>query len=346
MKILKFNFLLTFVMFAFSQNTTANFTKNIHKAWAMNNVQSLSVENKFGNINFVSTRSDSVTIDIYIEIRNLSNNRASFLANQINFRFNLSNGLLSAKTEFGKDFKTNQEFNIIYTINIPIDKHINVVNKYGDVSLGDLNANGNFKISYGNIQGGDLNAPDNKAIKLKLKYGNSNFNNINKLDAEIGYGKLWAKQIDQATLNTEYSIVKTAEVNTIKVVSKYDNFDFDKAGTIDADSKFTNWNVDLLSNNFKLKNQYGNIVVNKVKNNFSTIRIENSYGNISIGLSHNAAYLFEGECYYCDIKHHPALLETDFHDGQHSHLKGKIGETETQSRVYVRSKYGKVKLME
>ena len=326
MKTLKFSFVLAFAWLVLVQNTYANFTKNIHKAWAINSVQSLSVENKFGDINFVSTRSDSVTIDVDIEIKNLSKSSASILANKITFRFNISNGQVSAKTEFGSDFKTNQEFSIIYTINIPADKHLDVVNKYGNVTLGDLNANANFKISYGNIQGGNLNVPGNHAVKLKLKYGNSNFNHINKLDAEIGYGKLWAKQIDQAKFKTEYSIMKISEANTIKAVSKYDHFEFDKANKIDAESKFTNWSVVLLMNDFTIESQYGNIDVSKVKNNFNSIKILNSYGNVSIGLSSDASYLFESESYYCEVKHHTALLETNVRNDKHTHLKGKVGE--------------------
>lgn len=345
MKTLTFKFLLIAFFISGINCAKANYVKRIHKGWDINKVSSFQIENKFGHINFVNTRDDSVTIDVIVEIENLSGSKADYLADRINFKFSLKEGQLRAETNFSDDFKTNQNFNIVYTINIPVNRDLDVINRYGNVTLGDLKAGGNFKINYGNIQGQNLKSPENKTIKLSIQYGNASFDAINNLNAELAYSKFLADKIINAHFVSKYSVITVDKIIEVVAESQYDNFRFDEVNNLKAESKFTGWNIDKLKTSLNMNTQYGDIDIDDTSVGFEKIFIENSYGNINIGIPVEASYLLESNTYYCKVNHNQAEILTQNEDKHHNYLKAIVGKSDGKSTVTIDSKYGKVNLI-
>jgi hypothetical protein len=346
MKTRIFNFivLLTALLFINFQSN-AEQVKKIHKSWPLSKVNTLAVENKFGNINFVSSRDDSVTIDITIDT-DMGTRSGNRIAEQINFEFSFSEGKVSAETVFDDGFKSNQEFTINYVINIPTNKSLEVSNKYGNVTLDDLKASGYFEIAYGNINGNSLMAPINEKIKLELKYGNASFENINNLLASIAYSKLHAVKIDMAELDTRYSSIFMEKSTEIVANSRYDNYTVLGLEEIKADSKFTDWKIDKITKSLNFINEYGDIKVRNIPRNFDKISIQNRYGNIRIGIAADAAYLIKSESYYCDVLFPKTETDKYIKEDNHTIVEAFVGSRNTNSKVNIESRYGKVDLME
>jgi hypothetical protein len=319
--------------------------KRVHKSWPVSKVNALAVENKFGNINFVSSRNDSVTIDITIDT-DMGTRSGNRIAEQINFEFSFSEGKVNAETVFDEGFKSNQEFSINYVINIPTNKSLEVENKYGNVTLDNLKASGYFEIAYGNINGNSLIAPENQKIKLDLKYGNASFENINHLLASVSYSKLRAVKIDMAELDTRYSSIFTEKSTEIVANSRYDNYTVLDLEKIKADSKFTDWKIDKITKSLNFINEYGDIKVRNVLKNFDKISIQNRYGNIRIGIASDAAYLIKSESYYCDVIFPKTDADKYIKDDNHTIVEAFVGSRNTTSKVNIESRYGKVDLME
>lgn len=345
MRTLTVKSLITVALLVAFFTVRADYSKKIHKAWGISKVKALSIDNKFGNINFVDNRDDSVTIDIFIEIKDVPENKAESIANQIDFLFSLNDGILNAKTEFSDRFKSNSDFNIIYTINIPIDRDLTVENKFGNVTLGDLKANGMFDIKYGNIYGQNLQAPGGSKIKLELRYGNGTFESVNQLYANLGYSKLNTGDMESAEFETQYSIVQSGNVGTMIAESKYDNYTLESTKELTVESKFTNWKVDLLKSKFAIETQYGDVDVNEVSKSFESIKVDNGYGNIKIGISPEASYQLQSESYYCNVSFPNANIIKQIEDNNHKTIKATIGKTNPSAMVSIESRYGKVKLM-
>lgn len=336
--------MLAIVLLGMGISVKANYQKNIHKSWPLQQVKALSIDSKFSNIQFISTRDDSVTIDVLIEIENLTGSKAEAIANQIDFYFSISEGTVNARTEFTDRFKSSQNFKISYTINIPIDRHLNIENKYGDVTLGNLNADGKFNIQYGNIYGRNLKAPGAKPIQLELKFGNATFGNIDALDAVIAYAKFSSGNITTADLESQYSIIKTDDIQTLQVDSKYDNYALRSIEKVRIESKFTSWNIDLLEKQFEMDTQYGDVKVSKTGMNLENIRIENSYGTLNITIPEGIAYLLNSETYFCDIRFPKAEISKRIEENNKTFIQATIGKPEGKARVNINSRYGKVNL--
>lgn len=344
MKTLKFKTAMLFLLLFVAFNGKADYEKKIHKAWGIDKVEAFKIESKFSNINFVDGRNDSVTVDILIEIKHPSTNKAKELADEIDFVLYLKDGVVNAETRFDSKFRTNQDFQITYTVTIPNDRKLHVENKYGSVSLGKLIAGGFFDIKYGKIFGDQLRAPEGENIEMDLKYTDGTFDQIDRLKLDLGYGKLSVDKISDGIFETEYSIVNVDELETAKIDSKYDTYSLGVAGKIYAESKFTGWKIDELTRLFAIVNQFGNIDINYVDEGFELIDINNQYGSIEAGISEQASYSLEGDCYYCKMKHKDGEIIREIVNNHHTSIKLNIGEKAPQGKVKIESRYGKVDL--
>jgi hypothetical protein len=322
----------------------ADYQKNIHKSWPMHQVKTLMIDSKFSNIQFINTRDDSVTIDVRIEIENVTGSKAEAIVSQIDFYFSINEGTVSARTAFSDRFKSNQNFKINYTINIPIDRGLDIENKFGDVTLGNLEASGKFSIQYGNIYGRNLKAPANEPIKMELKFGNATFSAINRLDAKIDYSKFSAGNIEEADLNTQYSIIKIDDLKTLNVASKYDNYTIQSVVNAEVESKFTGWTIDFMKSNFRMNTQYGDVKIGKTGETFENIRLENSYGNINITIPAGIGYQLQSETHFCEIRFPNAEVSKRIEDNNRTSILATIGKANSPARVQINSRYGKVNL--
>ena len=340
---LKFNLLiLVFGLFYLSAQAD-EYTREEHSGYAKSSIQALDITNKFGMITINDFGGDSVTVDVKITVENINENKAKYLLDQIEIDTRRAGGLLKVETKINDDFKTKQNFSIDYTINIPADRDLTVSNKFGNIAVSSLNANGNFNISYGNINTGALQAPDNQSIKLNIAYGKADIESVNNMQTEIKYSKLFLGDAQSLIVDSKYSGINLTEVKKMNLDSKYDGIEIEKIGDLKADSKYTNYDIEELKNSLVLDTQYGSVRIEEVASGFQSIDVTNMYGGIDIGLGY-ANYQLDASCDYCDIKYPEDKFKGNREKDNHTlNLKGTVG-AESVQKVTINSRYGGVKL--
>ncbi len=318
-------------------------TKEYHESWAASSVQTLDISNKYGEVKIKNSEASDVTIDVIVTVEAPNEGKANELLNLIDIDFGKSGGTVSAETEISKDFKSRMKFSIDYTVNIPSDKNLNVSNKYGNTFVNKLTANGNFDIQYGNFTASDLKAPESRNIYVSLAYGKAEIGSSNDLMVEVKYSKMNFGEMRNLNLESKYSVVNIDEAGDIQAESKYDTFDFNKVQSITATTKYSHFKVEKLEKSLKIESGYGGISVEEIAPDFEYISVENSYGQIKLGLN-SASYNLDASCNYCGISY----PEDNFNgnkikDNQTRTVKGKVG-TGNGGDVYIRSRYGEIKL--
>ncbi len=336
---------LLLAVFSMQMPLKAEQVKKIHKSWPVGKVNALVVENKFGNINFLSDRNDSVVIDVVVDADGSGVRRWNSVQDMIDFDFSFEEGTVSAETRFSEHFKTNQNFTIIYTIHIPVTKKLDVTNKFGNVSLGDLRSEGRFEVSYGNFFGNELQAPSKEAVILELKYGSATLVSVNHLKAEISYSKFKGQKIGAAEFDTRYSNIAVDECESLYSDSQYDTYMIGNLHTLVTDSKFTDWKIDEIRSDANFQTEYGDVKVGNIPRGFATIRIENSFGNIRLGVDKDAAYRLKSDCYFCDVEYPKSSPVKLFKENNHTQLETVVGTGSSNSSIIIESKYGKVDLI-
>ena len=340
---LKFNILiLVFGLFYLSAEAD-EYTKEEHSAYLKSKIQALDITNKFGTITINDFGGDSVVVDVKITVENANEQKAAYLLDQIEIDTRQLGSLLKIETKINDDFKTKQSFTIDYTINIPEDRDLTVANKYGNVAVSKLDANGSFELSYGNINTGSMKAPDGKNINLEMAYGKADIETVNRMIVEVKYSKLFIGEAESLNIESKYSGLNVEEVGNLSLESKYDGVDIKKIDKLNAESKYTNYSIEELNKSLVLDTEYGSVRIDHVSPDFESIDLTNSYGGIDIGLG-NINYAIDASCDYCDIKYPADKFQGNREKHDHSlNLKGNVGP-ETNKKVIIKSRYGGVKL--
>lgn len=321
----------------------ADYTKNIKKAWPKSAVSALKITNKFGDIKINDMGGDSVTIKVIITVENPSESNARDLIGRINVDFDKSGGLVSAETVMEENFRSRQKFSINYQVNIPKNKDLDISNKYGSVVIQDLEAKGTFNVSYGSMTAGNIKVPSGSPAVININYGGADIESLNEAAMVFKYSKLNGGDFGRLNLDTKYSPgINLHKVNNLELDSKYDNINIDEIGNLRSESKYSSYKIGLIHENFDLNTGYGSVRIDEVDPKFKTIKIENSYGGINIGLN-NLAYEVNAECSYCDVDYPQDRFKGNkVKDNQRFSLDGRVGVG--GGTITINSRYGGVKL--
>jgi hypothetical protein len=317
-------------------------SKKYNKSWSVSEVETLDVSNKFGEVLFKNEGGSQITIEVEVTVEASNDNKANDLLNKIDVSFSKSGKTAKAETSIENNFKSNRDFSIDYVINIPSDKNLVVSNKYGDVAVNKLNANGNFDVQYGNITANELIAPSNGNMNVLLAYGNGNIETTGDIDIDIKYSNITLGKINDLILESKYSNIDFDMARIVQIESKYDKFDFGKVKSLTANTKYTNIKIAYLGASLKIENGYGSIRVGEVAPDFESINITNSYGQISLGLN-QANYTVDAACSYCGISYPEDRFKGNRIKENNSYeIDGQVGNA--GGSVYIRSRYGEIKL--
>ncbi|MBT6997850.1 MAG: hypothetical protein HN778_06345 [Prolixibacteraceae bacterium] len=318
-------------------------TKEYNESWPASGVQTLEVVNKFGEVKVNNDGGDQITIDVVITVEAPNEKKANDLLEQIEVNFSKNGGIVKAQTKITSDFKSRQKFSIDYTINVPSDKNLNITNKYGNTIVNELNANGDFDIRYGNFTANILDAPENGKMDIYLAYGKSNVSLATDLKVKVSYSTMNFSEIKNLELESKYSVINIEEGGSVLAESKYDTFNFEEVQSVSSTTKYSHFKIEELKKSLKIDAGYGGIRVDEVGSDFESISITNSYGQIKLGLD-DKSYSLDASCNYCGVSYNEDDFSGDKIKEKHTQIvKGKVG-TGNGGTVYVRSRYGEIKL--
>ena len=343
----KWIFILLFLGMVISEMKAeaAEKTKRYSEKWPVSSVQTLQVVNKFGEVKVNNSGGSDVTIDVLVTVEATSESRASELLNMIKVNFSKSGGTVKAETEIENNFKSHQRFSIDYTVNIPADKNLNISNKYGNTIVNELNANGEFNIQYGNFTAGKLLAPTNGSMKVNLAYGKAEISSASDINVDVKYSTINFGEMSNLQLLSRYTVVNIEKAAAMKIDSKYDTFSFEDVEALEASTKYSHFKISTLKKRLKIDSGYGGIRVDKVSDDFESVDIQNSYGQIKLGLG-TAGYSIDASCNYCGISYPESEFSGNrMNENQTKTIIGKVGRKDG-GKVFIRSRYGEIKLDE
>lgn len=316
-------------------------TKKFNESWPASGIENLQISNKFGEVKFKNDNNTNITINVVVTVESSSENKADDLLEKIQVKFEKSGTTVKAETIFESNFKGNNRFSIDYVINVPCEKNLDVTNKYGNVVVNQLMGNGKFDIQYGNITAVGLNGTD---TKMFLAYGKGKIDQSGNIAMEIKYSNVTMGQTGNMKLNTKYSTLDVEKAKLVQAESGYDKFNFGEVISLNADSKYSHVLIGRLQKNLRIGTGYGGIKVENIDPGFESININNSYGQVSLGLS-SVNYHIDAKCQYCGISYPTDRFKGNrIKENTSFEINGKVGTG--GGTVKIESRYGEIKLGE
>ncbi len=329
-------------------------TKEYHEQYDTKDYSKLVLQNKYGNIDIQNWENPSIKIDVVIEVKHSSPEKAQKLLDQINVKFTTNGNSVKAETVFDDRFsrsnsgRNGKEFEINYTVQMPKETDLELRNKYGHAFIDEVSGHAQLEIKYGKLTVNKLSRGQQKPLNtVSLAYASgSSITECSWLKANIKYSSLDIEKAKAFVGYTSYMKLRIDEASSVVIEGKYDNYAFGKLSNLVVNSSYSGITADELSKKLEADTRYTNCKIEYMPPTFESVNVESSYGGYKIGLDKNASYELDGEASYAKISYHDSGGKVSrIQENNSMKVYGRVGTNENPSAsVKIKTRYASVRL--
>lgn len=264
------------LIWSFDTKKAFNKEKKISKTYEVNSDALLNVNNKYGAINVYLWDENKISIQVNITVSGNNEAKVNQRLNDIDVNFQATSSKVSAMTEInGKNGQGNSNisYQINYTIKIPKNASVSLINKYGNIAIDKLNGTATLDCKYGDLNLGQLN---NKSNTINVSYSSN---------STLAY-------VDKLSLNTQYTTFEIQKANQLNSTGNYNNFIFKDIENVSIASNYTKINANSISKS-TINGNYLTLKLGTIKSattinsNYSDIQLEGNSKTTSIAIDGN-----------------------------------------------------------
>jgi len=313
MKVLKMNkiqnniiLLLLFTFAALPFYTSAQFTetKEINKRFKVNMDTRIELTNKYGKVEINTWDKDSVILNISIRVEDKKLSKLEKAIDDIDFDITDSQHFLIIRTKIGENQGSlEKEFNrfketllqsdgkteVNLVVWMPKTNELKVENKFGDIFIGDYLGDVDINLSNGNLKSHNFGGKSD----LTLNFADATVNEIKSGRLDCNYSEVYIKKADNVRIISKSTDFEINEVKKLDTDSRRDKFRIRQAETLEAKGSFTNFRINELTDRITLRAEYGDIQIEKIATDFSTIFIESKSADIDLYFNQASKFKFE-----------------------------------------------------
>ncbi len=290
-------------LLSFSNNIKGKYkkTKKVSKTFEANRNTVLNIQNKYGNIDITTWNENRIVIDVTITVSGNDEEQVEDKLEKIRIKFDENGNQVSATTHTGKtkskswfssswfswSTSSNLNYQIDYTVKMPIENNLNVFNDYGSIVLNELNGEANINCDYGKIIIGDLNNTHNV---INIDYTNhSSIDFINKGTINADFSKFSLEKANEITLNADYTTSHFEEIKNLDFNCDFGKMTLGKVHTMSGYTDYTTVNIEEVTQNIDLNTSFGSLKIQSLNEGFIKADITASYTSIKIGIDPKAS---------------------------------------------------------
>lgn len=350
--IVKFTFLFLLVPAIALANSDKNKkrhekSKKVSKTFQVNKGATLSISNKFGNVDVTTWNKNTIEIDVNITVKGNDLDKVEDRLKEVEIEFASNSSLVEAKTILGtkknswgwwsKRNKINYEIN--YTVKMPVTNNANLNNDYGNITLDKLEGEANINCDYGKIIIGDLKG-NNTNINLDYCKGSS-VKSMKNGSLNLDYTTLEVDNSESIKLNSDYSNLSFNKAKSITFNTDYGNIKANDVSQITGNGDYTTIKVGTLRNNLKINSDYGRISIESLAKGFESVDIKSEYASIKIGVNSGVSFDFIVDLQFAGFRKGNAELFKSIEKNNKKYYEGKYNKG-GNSKVTIKSQFGSV----
>lgn len=345
---------ITLLLLAFTASGQ-EVTKEFHKEYTPGPSTALNIENKYGDVVVHAWDKQSVVIHVKVLVEMPNRERAEEYLSYIDVDFSQTDELISAKTEIDSRFRFtgwgsgSRRFRIDYTVNLPYQMDLALVNRYGDIDIDELRGRLEVDLRYGNLTALKLTRGNEKPLNtLTMSYGKARIDEAGWLDLIVRYMSNIEVENSQALLvDTRYSKLNIGETSSVVAESKYDNLRIGTINNIVINAGYVDIGIGTLTKKLKLEAGYGSVNVDNIPENFESLEVDSRYTAVRLGIASSANYKLDAKVSYGSLRfnednfrHERRIIQNNTNE-----TLGVVGtESSPAASVTVNASYGSVKL--
>ncbi len=341
-------FLLFFILLIGIKGVKAHdeFTRTIKKDFQVAADAQLIINNKFGKIHCTNWENNTISIDVKIMVTAHDQSAANKLMDKINISFNNTSSIVEAKTMIDDvKFPGKGHFSIDYMVNMPVGISLDLTNKFGDIFINEVSGKTKIDLGYGSIDANKLGNSDNL---LEISFGNADIKWMKGAVVNLKYSNLDLDYAGSLRLDSKYSNLKAQKILVLNANFEGGDLEMENSYAVDSKTRFSDLDIHRIDQSLNLDIQYGSCDVDEMPATFTSLNIKNKYGNVSVGLSDEAAYNLDAELRFCDLDYpeKDAKFSLRSVSATEKAYKGTIraGSSIPAAKVTVKSEFGNISL--
>ena len=358
----KINAFAVLIIFMIPTIVLAQFTetKQINKRFKITPETQIEITNKYGKIKINTWEKDSVIFDIKIKVEDKKLSKLEKLVSEVDFDFINNQHFVIARTKVGENrsglekevinfketvLQSDGKIEIDYTVWMPKANQLKVENKFGDIYIDDYLGDIEIILSNGNLKSHDFSGKTN----LKLSFADATINQMKTGRLDCNYSEIYIKKADKLQIYSKSSDFEITEINELTAESRRDKFRIQLIDVLDAKGSFTNYRISELTNNLKLKTEYGDLDIEKVAPEFKSVYIESKSTDMNLYFNEKSEFGFDithtksqtSFCRKMEIKKEEVLDEKE----KKVQLTGNFGSVTKATKLVINASGGGINIM-
>jgi hypothetical protein len=280
--------------------------------------------------------SNQIVIDVKVTVEGRSAEKGRKLLDEINIEISGNPSRVVAMTSLAENSKF-RELSIDYTITMPVSGNVDVVNKFGNLYLNELNGNSKVHVSYGSLEIGSLNSKSNS---VKVKFGSGKINYAHYLDCISRYSDIDVDRAKLLNIDAQYGDVKVGEVGRMDLKCQYGDVNLGTIAELTADVQFGDLDVEGVITSLVLDSQYGDADFDFISKDFKAVTVNTSFGDVNVAFQSGSNFTLEGKASFGEISIPCCTVNEVNVSGGSDTYYGKMFEGTSPSSVKIKMSYG------
>jgi|WetSurMetagenome_2_1015567.scaffolds.fasta_scaffold03434_3 hypothetical protein len=325
----------------------------IKKSFSSKEGKFITLSNKYGDINLITSKDDSIAVCVTISIEQENKQLVQKSIKLISINIDRKNDTVSVSTTFDKKFfsqtyrEGRKSFSVDYLIKIPVDMSVRITNAFGNINLEELSGQLNARLSQGNLTVRKLSRDNTRPLnEIYVDHGKININECNWMNItarncpSVEIGKARA-----ILITSDFSKINLGEISSLVSFSKSDSYIIEAIKNIVSESIYSTFYIGELSGRLKSTATLGSIIISNLKKEFSLVDITADQAPISIvagdGVSFKTDILAINTMVDFPLDDFPGIIRAESENSLT--FVGIAGDnTQTISQVRIRQKSGKL----
>jgi hypothetical protein len=327
----------------------------VTKTYPVRKGMKLSLSNKYGNVNVINVKEDSLTVCATITIIQDDKNLVQKSLKLITISFKELKDTLYISTLYDKKFFSEdlrlgrKSFNVDYLVKTPAYLDLAISGEFGNTSIEELSGTLNVRLSQGVLSA-------KKLTKGSAKPVNSIFVDHGKVVIdEVNWTVLTVHNCTSVIIGKAQALMMTSAISKIKIGdisslvsnSKSDSYIIKSIKNLISESAYSSFEIGKLNGQLKSTAIYGSINILDIDRYFSSIDIASVQSKISIKAAEDISFKVDMIATEANVEfpeaRYPDIIKTMQNNSVA--LSGTVGaDMQAKSFIKIRATSGKLTL--
>lgn len=286
-----------------AQGQTVEKSRTVTETFKVGPDTEIEIVNKYGNIHLIPWEKDSVQFTIELVVKGTKDAKVDKTYDFIEFDFKTTKYYVFAQTLFagkssfwsdvsdltGAIFNSSTKTKIDYTVKLPANIKLKIMNKYGNIYISDHEGAIEIDLSNGDLKAHHLSGN----TRITNEFGNTSIRQIDEGNLNISYGEVEIVKADNLSIESKSARFNIDLVNNLNINSRRDKFYLQDAGNINGSLNFTLFEVDQLIQKLNLTAKYGDVEIKSFSDKVSSFYTDAENADIILHFTDNKQYKIE-----------------------------------------------------